>query len=122
MCYHLLKGGVIMFPEKIKELRKSKKFTQKDVAEKIGITRPAYTAYEIGKRQPDFETLQKIADLYEVSIDYLLGREEIENSPQYTSVDLDKMLDSAMSFDGKPMTDNDREVIRAYLEGKFGSN
>lgn len=111
-----------MFPEKIKELRKSKKFTQKDVAEKIGITRPAYTAYEIGKRQPDFETLQKIADLYEVSIDYLLGREEIENSPQYTSVDLDKMLDSAMSFDGKPMTDNDREVIRAYLEGKFGSN
>ncbi|GMA06982.1 transcriptional regulator [Tetragenococcus halophilus subsp. flandriensis] len=111
-----------MFPEKIKELRKSKKFTQKDVAEKIGITRPAYTAYEIGKRQPDFETLQKIADLYEVSIDYLLGREEIESLPQYTSVDLDKMLDSAMSFDGKPMTDNDREVIRAYLEGKFGSN
>lgn len=63
-----------MFQEKIKELRLNKKFTQEQVAKKIGITRPAYTAYESGKRQPDFDTLQRIAELYEVSTDYILGR------------------------------------------------
>lgn len=62
-----------MFPQIIKDLRLSKKMTQKEVAEKLEISRPAYTAYETGKRQPDYKTLQKIARLFNVSTDYLLG-------------------------------------------------
>ena len=49
-----------MFNVRLTYLRKEKKKTQKDMAEMLGITRPAYTAYETGKRQPDFEMLQKI--------------------------------------------------------------
>ena len=48
-----------MFHIKIKELR-NEKLTQQEVADYLGITRPAYTAYESGKRQPDFETLQNL--------------------------------------------------------------
>ena len=62
-----------MFPQIIKKLRLEKKLTQQEVADKIGITRPAYTAYESGKREPDFSMLQVLADLFGVSTDYLLA-------------------------------------------------
>ena len=58
-----------MFPQIIKKLRLEKKLTQQEVADKIGITRPAYTAYESGKREPDFSMLQVLADLFGVSTD-----------------------------------------------------
>ena len=63
-----------MLGVRLKYLRKSNNKTQKDIADILGITRPAYTAYEQGKRNPDYEILEKIADYYNVSIDYLLGR------------------------------------------------
>ncbi|MFJ7663926.1 helix-turn-helix domain-containing protein [Lysinibacillus sp. NPDC097162] len=63
-----------MLGVRLKYLRKSNNKTQQDIADILGITRPAYTAYEQGKRNPDYEILEKIADYYNVSIDYLLGR------------------------------------------------
>jgi len=65
-----------MLGVRLKYLRKSNNKTQQDIADILGITRPAYTAYEQGKRNPDYEILEKIADYYNVSIDYLLGRTE----------------------------------------------
>ncbi|NWO00829.1 helix-turn-helix domain-containing protein [Tetragenococcus halophilus] len=108
--------------ERIKFLRNKNGWTQTYLGEKISVTKASISGYENDTRNPDKETLIKIANLFNVTTDYLLGREEVEKTTQYTSDDLDKMLDNAMSFDGKPMTDHDREVIRAYLEGKFGSN
>ncbi|MFJ7920038.1 helix-turn-helix domain-containing protein [Lysinibacillus fusiformis] len=63
-----------MLGVRLKYLRKSNNKTQQDIADILGITRPAYTAYEQSKRNPDYEILEKIADYYNVSIDYLLGR------------------------------------------------
>lgn len=62
------------FSTRLTALRKEKKLLQADIANKIGIARATYGAYEQGTRQPDFETLEKIADFFEVSVDYLLGR------------------------------------------------
>lgn len=62
------------FGTRITALRKQKKLLQADLANKIGIARATYGAYEQGTRQPDFDTLEKIADYFEVSTDYLLGR------------------------------------------------
>ncbi|GIN71284.1 hypothetical protein J14TS2_17590 [Bacillus sp. J14TS2] len=63
-----------MLNVRLSSLRKNKNKTQQEMADYLGITRPAYTAYERGNRQPDYETLQKIADFFDVSTDYLLGR------------------------------------------------
>lgn len=63
-----------MLGSRLSYLRKSKGKTQEDISKVLGVTRPAYTAYETGKRNPDYDTLEKIADYYDVSIDYLLGR------------------------------------------------
>lgn len=66
-----------MFSERIKQLRNSKKLLQKDMAELLGITTSAYGFYEQSKRQPDSTTLIKLADFFDVSVDYLLGRTNV---------------------------------------------
>lgn len=61
--------------EKLKELRKNLKIKQQDIADYLKISRQAYSHYENGQRQPTPETLQKLADYFGVSVDYLLGRD-----------------------------------------------
>lgn len=63
-----------MLSERLQHLRKQKDITQEEIAKYIGVTRPAYSAYEGGKRTPDYNTLQKLADYFNVTTDYLLGR------------------------------------------------
>ena len=58
--------------ELLKELRAAKKVSQQIVANYLGITRQAYSNYENGNRDPDNETLLKLAEYFDVSTDYLL--------------------------------------------------
>ena len=115
-----------MLSTRLTSLRKEKKRTQQDMADFLGITRPAYTAYERGTRQPDYETLEKLADYFNVPTDYLLGR---TNSPTLTEKDekdiakrMKKMKEDllaankegdGLSFMGDPMSE---EAIESLLE------
>lgn len=58
----------------LRQLRKEKNLTQEEMAIQSGVARTTYAMYEQNNRQPDYETLQRIADFFDVSIDYLLGR------------------------------------------------
>ncbi|WP_368488300.1 helix-turn-helix domain-containing protein [Clostridium sp. BJN0013] len=69
-----------MLSDRLKKLRNENNLLQKEIAEKLKITTSAYGFYEQGKRTPDTETLNKIAEFYNVSIDYLLGRTNIRDS------------------------------------------
>lgn len=60
--------------KRIKELREKEKLSREALAEKIGITYWSLSKYETGKREPDIDTLQKIADFFMVTLDYLTGR------------------------------------------------
>lgn len=73
-----------MIGEKLVQLRKEKKRTQQEVADYLGVTRPAYTAYEKDSRNPDYETLKKIATYFNVTTDYLLGNSDIKNPEEIT--------------------------------------
>ena len=64
-----------VFPQKLKELRLKKGLTQTELGEKVGVKQSTFTNWENGKREPNFETIIKIADLLEVSVDWLFGRE-----------------------------------------------
>jgi HTH-type transcriptional regulator, competence development regulator len=66
-----------MLTKRLKNLRG--KTTQEDVAGRIGISRARYSHYENGRSEPDTETLNKLADYYDVSVDYLLGRTDDPN-------------------------------------------
>ena len=61
------------FPDRLKELRKSKGTTQKAIAENLGILEQAYQHYEYGKHKPNYEYVVKLAEYFNVSTDYLLG-------------------------------------------------
>lgn len=58
----------------LKELREDHKLSQKEIAEKINVTKQAYGNYENGTRNIPIETLIKLADYYKVSLDYIAGR------------------------------------------------
>lgn len=62
---------------RIAQLREAQGWTQEATATLLGISRAALSHYEKNRREPDMETLSKFADLFKVSIDYLVGRTEI---------------------------------------------
>ena len=64
----------------LKELRTSKGLYQKDLAQYLGIDRTTYVKYERGDSEPNFEMIQKLADFFNVSVDYLIGREKTVTS------------------------------------------
>ena len=59
--------------EKLRSLRTEKKLTQKQVADRIGLAISAVSSYEAGSRYPSYEALIKLAGIFHVSTDYLLG-------------------------------------------------
>ncbi len=67
---------------RFKIARKSKKMTVAEVIKHIGVSQPALTSWESGKSAPSLEKVMRLAELYEVSIDYLLGRSSIEDIPE----------------------------------------
>lgn len=74
-----------MFGKRIVELRKRRGLTQAELARSIGISRSALSLYEIEKREPDIETLNKLASLFEVPVGYILGNEqEVIDYANYT--------------------------------------
>lgn len=59
--------------QRLRELRQEKNWRQKDVADKLGITESAYGYYEQGRREPSVTVLERLSQIYGVSVDYLLG-------------------------------------------------
>ncbi|MFR6334611.1 MAG: LexA family protein [Oscillospiraceae bacterium] len=75
-----------MFNERLKTLRIQRKMTQSELAKKIYISQPAYSKYEVGTASPNPETLSKIADALDVSVDYLLGSDSQPARPGYIRI------------------------------------
>ncbi|MFJ7982329.1 helix-turn-helix domain-containing protein [Lysinibacillus xylanilyticus] len=68
-----------MFSKVFLSLRKKSKLTQSELADKIGLSRAQVANYELGTREPDLNTLIKIADYFSVTTDFLLGREMLND-------------------------------------------
>lgn len=63
------------FTDRLKELRKEKKLTQKEIAEQIGIKQNSYSDWETGKNEPNLENIVKLSRILDTSTDELLGRQ-----------------------------------------------
>lgn len=64
------------FPVRLKSLRERQKMDRKTLAELIGLSKNVIGQYESGEKEPSVRTLIALADYFQVSVDYLLGREE----------------------------------------------
>lgn len=111
------------FSQRLVNARNILGWSRKRAVSEIGIPYPTYSGYEQGLREPDIKTMAKIATALHTTTDYLSGKTDNPNIPgtqSPTSQDLDKMLDDARSYDGKPMTKHDRVLIKQYLEALYG--
>lgn len=100
--------------ERLKELRKSKKLTLKELGKMVGASESTISLYESGKRQPDYSTLQRFADVFEVTTDYLLGRED---APSKADEELQD-VDFALYGEVKDLTETEKKDILSYIKFK----
>lgn len=98
----------------IAQLRERRGLSQAALSKELNISQATLAMYETNKRRPNVEMLNSIADYFNVTTDYLLGRPEKTDTTK--SDKIEDMLDSAMTFDGKPLSNNDRNVIRGMIE------
>jgi transcriptional regulator with XRE-family HTH domain len=97
-------GGVIMgFPERLKAAREKLGLKQNEAAKKVGIKNNTLSSYESGARQPDYDTLTKLAELYDVSINYLITGKERNDENLYF-------------FDKTGLTEEELEDIIRHIE------
>ncbi len=68
------RGLIVKLKERMKELRTERNLSQKETAADLGIGITTYCRYELGMREPNASLLDQMADYYDVSVDYLLGR------------------------------------------------
>lgn len=69
-----------MFKDKLAELRKARGLTQQELAKYTGLNRTRISNYELGIREPNFETQELLADFFNVRLDYLMDRENNSNN------------------------------------------
>lgn len=88
----------------IRDLRKEKHITQTDLANGVHVTQQTVTAWESGRAVPNANTLDSLANYFNVSADYLLGRTKERNPESSDFFDV-------MSFDGQPLDEHDKKLL-----------
>ena len=96
---------------RLKLLREEKKLLQNDIAQILGVTSQAYGLYENEKRDIPTEYLIKLANYFDVSIDYILGKTEFRNN-----IDSDKIRIGLSTKDYSEITDEQRKQIEEFAK------
>lgn len=104
----------MLLGERLVKLRKEKKLTQQQVADKVLISRATYAQYEINRRVPEYLTLEKLADFFGETIDFLVGREVKGVDPKETDTDKEKAYYAELIYNIKDPIK--KEQAKAYLE------
>jgi transcriptional regulator with XRE-family HTH domain len=92
--------------EHLSELRKKRKWSLQDTADQLGIAKSTYAGYESGYREPSLQSLSQIADLFDTTVDYILGRtNEEQDSLEITN--LLKKEAHKLSLDGDPLSSDE---------------
>lgn len=107
--------------EIIKELVKQRFMTVAQLERTLDLSNGSISKW--AKSKPNSEPLEKVADYLNISTDYLLGRTDNPAIAGGGSEpdDIDKIIDRAMFFDGKPLTDDDRRALRGIISGYMNS-
>lgn len=105
-----------MIGQRIRDLRKQKRMSQTELAKSAGVSQTTVNAWETGKAEPSSSAVARLADIFNVTTDYLLGR---PNKQETKKDDVELSDDDViMTWRGKPLSDEDRELIRRIMNGK----
>lgn len=99
--------------ERLRSARLRNNLHQKDAASKVGISNVTLSQYEKGIRKPDPDTLGKLAEVYDTSVDYLIGRTEDSDKKQ----DLNDLFDEGqLLWKGEPLSEEQLKPIADLLD------
>lgn len=117
------------FGNVLRAIRKQHDMTQADLARALGVAESAISMWELGRRNPDREMMEQIADYFNVDMDYLFGRSDIPNAYQFrlkdktgrvlavgSADDVKSALRFALWGDAEEMSDADVEDVLKYAE------
>lgn len=107
------------FGQKLKTLRKRKNMSQKEFAKFFGLAESTISMYERDERRPDFDLLNKFADYFEVSTDYLLGRTDSSLLTQQENDEAEFQVfanDPELNVFYKELPESDEEAVRRLRE------
>lgn len=102
-----------MFKDRIKFLRNKANLTQKELADRLNLTRSALSLYELGKRDPDTETIGLFADFFNVSVDYLLGRTDV---PSQSMVIKEEKQNNPLLDKIESLNDESKKDLEQYIQ------
>lgn len=97
-------------------LREKRGWSQAELARRINMNNTALNKVEKGTRKLSSSELTELASVFEVSTDYLLGRNYQSKADQVHDATLDEALGTIMSFEGQPVTEHDKKVMKDLLE------
>lgn len=126
-----------MFGDQLKRLREEKKIKQDELSSIIGVSRQTISNYELNEREPDLKTIELLADFFNVSIDFLIGRSNVRNPYVFTTLnnsslnnhkhEIENILDETqymlqggtdLTLAGEPASP---EAVQSVIDGiKFG--
>lgn len=110
--------------EKIKEITKEKGISVRELEKRMGYSNGYFSKW--AKVSPNSDNLSKVADYLAIDVNYLLGRTDNPSPAKENSkrdLTIQEAIDTAMTYDGKPLTEKDKAVIKriteAYLDGNL---
>ena len=106
--------------ETLLKLRKSSGATQKEIADFLGISRQAYANYESGNREPDNNTLIKLASYFNISVDYLLGNNTLSGSPTPEEPQLSDSEVALLKL-FRSVSSEDQELVLRMIRGALNN-
>lgn len=103
--------------ENLKQARKQSGMTQKEVADALGVGQSTYKNYECGFREPNNETTVTLANLFNVTTDYLLGREPKQPEPNpFENIKLTKEQEEEANKNYKMLTPKDKAIVASIIQ------
>lgn len=97
-------------------LREQKQLSKAEAARRLNVGNTTYANWEYGLREPNVDTIIKLADFYSVSTDYLLGHYH-----QDTELSVEAAIMSIKQYSGRPVSDQDQKTLISIAKAYFNS-
>ncbi len=108
-----------MLGDRLRALRMRHRWTQEDLAKKLNVAVSTVSGYESGNRKPDIETLLRVAEIFNISLDHLLDRK----TEQIIDLNDHEMLKKIiLQLDNQPLSDEDTRYLLAIIREKRNLN